>query len=57
MVVVLLFFGWNVAYYRLGIYIDLDPDAPVTTFMTTDEDTIYTRSSKTPLPGILSYGL
>lgn len=38
---VLLFFGWNVAYYRLGIYIDLDPDAPVTTFMTTDEDTIY----------------
>lgn len=54
---VLLFFGWNVAYYRLGIYIDLDPDAPVTTFMTTDEDTIYTRSSKTPLPGILSYGL
>ena len=37
----LLFFGWNFAYYRLGIYIDLDPDAPVTTFMTTDEDTIY----------------
>ena len=38
---VLLIFAWNVAYYRLGIYIDLAPDAPVTTFMTADEDTIY----------------
>lgn len=40
-IVVLLFFAWNVAYYRLGIYIDLHPDAPVTTFMKTDADTIY----------------
>lgn len=47
-VVVLLIFAANTAYYRLGIYIDLDPDAPVTTFMTTDEDTIYmTKDGKT----------
>lgn len=28
-------------YYGLGIYIDLQPDTPVTTFMKTDSDTIY----------------
>ena len=39
-VVVLLFVG-NVAYYRLGVYIDLNPDAPVTTFMTADSTKIY----------------
>lgn len=38
---VLLIFAWNAVYYRLGVYIDLDPDAPVTTFMSTDADTIY----------------
>ena len=36
----LLFAGYF-AYYHFGLYIDLDPDAPVTTFMKTDEDTIY----------------
>ena len=40
-VVVVLFFMGYYAYYHMGIYIDLDPDAPVTTFMKTDEDTIY----------------
>lgn len=40
-IVVLAIFVWNEAYYRFGIYIDFDPDAPVTAFMTTDEDTIY----------------
>lgn len=34
-------FLWNTAYYQLGIYIDLHPNAPVTTFMKTDETTIY----------------
>ena len=29
------------AQYYLGIYIDWNPNAPVTTFMTADEDTIY----------------
>ena len=29
------------AYFALGIYVDLHPGAPVTTFMTADEDTIY----------------
>lgn len=40
-IVVLLIYAWNTAYYQLGIYIDFHPDQPVTTFMTTDEDTIY----------------
>ena len=40
-VVVVLFFMGYYAYYHRGIYIDLNPDAPVTTFMKTDEDTIY----------------
>ena len=40
-IVVMSLFIWNYAYYHLGIYISLNPDAPVTTFMTTDEDTIY----------------
>ena len=31
------------AYYHWGIYIDWNPEAPVTTFMTTDEDTIYMK--------------
>ena len=38
--VVLLFAGFY-AYYYLGVYIDFHPHAPVTTFMRTDEDTIY----------------
>lgn len=47
-IVVLLLYALNTAYYRLGIYIDTNPDAPVTTFMTTDEDTIYmTKDGKT----------
>ncbi len=37
----LLLFAGYYAYYHMGIYIDLTPDAPVTTFMKTDEDTIY----------------
>ncbi len=40
-IVVLLVFALNEAYYRFGIYVELDPDTPVTTFMTVDEDTIY----------------
>lgn len=41
LIVVILAFIINEAYYRLGIYIDLNPDEPVTTFMTADADTIY----------------
>lgn len=40
-IVVLVFVGWNIAYYRMGIYIDLHPNVPVTTFMKTDSDIIY----------------
>ena len=29
------------AYYGLGVYMDLHPNVPVTTFMSTNEDTIY----------------
>ena len=39
--VALLLFAGYYAYYHMGIYIDLTPDTPVTTFMKTDEDTIY----------------
>lgn len=39
--VALLLFAGYYAYYHMGIYIDLNPGAPVTTFMKTDEDTIY----------------
>ena len=39
--VALVLFGGYYAYYHMGLYIDVDPDAPVTTFMKTDEDTIY----------------
>ena len=36
----LLFLGYY-AYFHLGIYVDLDSDTPVSTFMKTDADTIY----------------
>lgn len=39
--VMLALFAFYYAYYHMGLYIDFDPDAPVTTFMKTDEDTIY----------------
>ena len=39
-VVVLLFAGYY-AYYHMGLYVAVHSDAPVTTFMKTDEDTIY----------------
>ncbi len=45
-VIVLLLFAWNMSYYQLGIYIDLKPDAPVTTFMKTDSDKIYMKQDE-----------
>lgn len=47
---VVLLFAWNEAYYRFGVYVDLDPDQPVTTFMTTDEDTIYMQRDGKTVP-------
>ena len=49
-IVVLLAFALNTAYYQFGLYIDLHPDAPVTTFMTTDEDTIYMETGGQTVP-------
>lgn len=40
-VLVALLFAGYYAYYHLGIYLVSDSDQPVTTFMKTDEDTIY----------------
>ena len=40
-IVVALYAVWYFSYYHLGIYIDLHPHDPVTTFMKTDQDTIY----------------
>lgn len=37
----LVFFAGYVSYYHFGVYVDFDPNAPVTTFLVTDEDTIY----------------
>lgn len=33
---ILLYLAYDTARYRLGWYIDLKPDEPVTAFMTTD---------------------
>lgn len=38
---VVLYIGWDYAYYRLGWYIDLHPDRPVTSFMKADGKKIY----------------
>ncbi|NLA86345.1 MAG: hypothetical protein GX847_03490 [Clostridiales bacterium] len=44
-IIVLLVLALNTAYYRFGLYIDVRPDAPVTTFMTADENTIYLKKN------------
>ena len=49
-IVVLLLFLGNTAYYELGFYIDLNPDAPVDAFMTTDSDTIYMERDGQKVP-------
>lgn len=48
-VLVLAALAWY-AYYGLGVYIDLGPQAPVTTFMKTDTDTIYMERDGTYEP-------
>lgn len=47
---ILLYLTADTLYYRLGVYIDLHPDEPVTTFTTTDEDTIYLDRGDGPEP-------
>lgn len=49
-ILVLLAFGIHTAYYRFGIYLDLNPDAPVTAFMTNDADTIYMERDGEKVP-------
>ena len=39
--IIVLGFSCLYAYYYLGVYVDFAPNAPVTTFMKADEDTIY----------------
>ena len=43
-IIVVLCIAADSAYYRLGFYIDLSPDEPVTTFVKTDSDSIYLNS-------------
>lgn len=43
-IIVVLCIAADSAYYRLGFYIDLSPDTPVTTFVKTDSDSIYLDS-------------
>lgn len=40
-IIVMLLIVADSAYYRFGFYIDFSPDAPVTTFVKTDSDSIY----------------
>ena len=39
--IALLFVGVDAAYYRLGVYIDLNPSKEVKTFVKTKENKIY----------------
>ena len=39
--VLLLYLGWNLAYYHLGIYINLGNEKEVSCFVKVDADTIY----------------
>lgn len=50
LITVVILFACNYAYYYLGIYIDLHPDVPVRTFMTTDEDTVYMERDGETVP-------
>lgn len=43
-VVVCLFFLGDAAYYRLGVYINFEPNKPATTFIRTQDDKIYMDS-------------
>lgn len=43
---VVLYIGWDYAYYRLGWYVDLHPDEEVTTFMEIEGEQIYQQSSE-----------
>lgn len=39
--VILAAFVWHTAYYRLGLYIDIHPNAPAEAFMTVEGKEIY----------------
>ena len=50
---ILLYLAYDTARYRLGWYIDLKPDEPVTAFMTTDTQSIYMDRGSGPEPFIV----
>ncbi len=47
---VVLYLLFDTAYYRMGLYIDFQPNAPVTSFMKTDSDTIYMQQGESYVP-------
>lgn len=49
-IVILAAFILNTAYYHFGVYIDLHSDEPVSTFMKTDENTIYMEKNGEYVP-------
>lgn len=49
-VAVFIFFVGYEAHYRLGLYIDLHPNAPITTFTKTDEASIYIEKNGKYVP-------
>ncbi len=51
--IVVVYFAFDMAYYRLGLYIDFGGDEEVTTFTTVDEENIYLDSGNGMEPFII----
>lgn len=47
---VILYIGWDFAYYRLGWYVNLHPDEEISTFMEVRGDQIYRVTAESPEP-------
>lgn len=47
---VLAIFLWNGVYYRLGAYINIDPNRPVTSFVTVEGKYIYLKGKSEDIP-------
>ena len=50
---ILLLFAYDILRFRLGWYIDLEPQKPVTTFMSTDTQNIYMDRGSGPEPFVI----
>lgn len=50
--IVALYVLWDVSFYRLGWYVDFQPNQPVETMMATDADTIYKNGAPFEIRGV-----